>query len=87
MPIEVYVRRTAELISASTCCMACSGSVSLELLYHTKPTVVLYWITPIAYWVQSFFRRVKYITLVNLLTAKELFPVRQHAVQIDRCGC
>ncbi len=74
LPIEVYVRRTAELISASMCCMACSGSVSLELLYHTKPTVVLYWITPIAYWVQSFFRRVKYITLVNLLTAKDLFP-------------
>ena len=54
--------------------MACSGSVSLELLYHKKPTVVLYWISPLAYRVQQLFRRVKYITLVNLLTAKELFP-------------
>jgi lipid-A-disaccharide synthase len=75
LPIDVYVRKTPELIHAADCCMACSGSVSLELLYHKKPTVVLYWISPFAFWVQQFFRRVKYITLVNLLTAKELFPV------------
>ncbi|HEY2827237.1 MAG TPA: lipid-A-disaccharide synthase [Pirellulales bacterium] len=71
---EVYVRKTPELIHLAECCMACSGSVSLELLYHKKPTVVLYWISPIAFRVQKIFRRVKYITLVNLLTAKVLFP-------------
>jgi lipid-A-disaccharide synthase len=54
--------------------MAVSGSVSLELLYHTRPTVILYWISPIAFWAQNFFRKVKYITLVNLLTTDELFP-------------
>ncbi len=75
LPVDVYVRKTPELMHAAQCCMACSGSVSLELLYHKKPTVVLYWISPFAYWVQQFFRRVKYITLVNLLTAKELFPL------------
>jgi lipid-A-disaccharide synthase len=75
LPAEIYLRKTAELMQASDCCMACSGSVSLELLYHKKPTVVLYWISPFAFWVQQFFRRVKYITLVNLLTTKELFPV------------
>ncbi|HTQ38959.1 MAG TPA: lipid-A-disaccharide synthase [Pirellulales bacterium] len=74
LPAEVYVRKTPELMQLAECCMACSGSVSLELLYHKKPTVVLYWITPLAYRVQQMFRRVKYITLVNLLTAKELFP-------------
>ncbi|RIK73288.1 MAG: lipid-A-disaccharide synthase [Planctomycetota bacterium] len=74
MEIEVYTGRTAELIHAATCCMAVSGSVSLELLYHTKPTVVLYWISRLAYFVQTFFRRVKYITLVNLLSTDELFP-------------
>jgi lipid-A-disaccharide synthase len=71
---EVYIRKTPELIHLAECCMACSGSVSLELLYHKKPTVVLYWISPFGYRIQKFFRRVKYITLVNLLTAKELFP-------------
>ena len=56
------------------CCMACSGSVSLELLYHTKPTVILYWISPLGLCVQKRFRKVKYITLVNLLSTDELYP-------------
>jgi lipid-A-disaccharide synthase len=54
--------------------MAVSGSVSLELLYHTTPTVILYYISRTAYFVQAFFRKVRYITLVNLLTATDLFP-------------
>ena len=54
------------------CAMSVSGSVSLELLYHTTPTVILYWISRFAYFVQGFFRKVKYITLVNLLAADGL---------------
>lgn len=72
--IELFVHRTPELIEAATCCIAVSGSVSLELLYHAKPTVITYWVSPFAMWMQQFFRRVRYITLVNLLTARELFP-------------
>lgn len=74
LPVEVHVGRTAELIHLSHCCLAVSGSVSLELLYQAKPTVILYWIDRFAFFVQGFFRRVKYITLVNLLSADELFP-------------
>ncbi|HVT30001.1 MAG TPA: lipid-A-disaccharide synthase [Lacipirellulaceae bacterium] len=76
LPVSVHVGRTAEVIHAADCAMAVSGSVSLELLYHTKPTVILYYISPIAYFVQTFFRKVRYITLVNLLTATDLFPKR-----------
>ncbi|HPP53405.1 MAG TPA: hypothetical protein PK777_10670, partial [Thermoguttaceae bacterium] len=67
LPISVYVRRTPELIALADCCLACSGSVSLELLYRAKPTVIHYSISPLAYRVQEYFRKVKYITLVNLL--------------------
>jgi lipid-A-disaccharide synthase len=74
LPIEVHVGRTAEIIHAADCAMAVSGSVSLELLYHTTPTVILYYISRAAYFVQTFFRKVRYITLVNLLTATDLFP-------------
>ena len=52
---------------AANCCMACSGSVSLELLYHATPTVILYWVSRSAFFVQRLFRKVKYITLLNLL--------------------
>lgn len=74
LPVEVFLRRTPELIHLANCCLAVSGSVSLELLYQTKPTAILYWISPLAYAVQKRFRRVKYITLVNLLVGGELFP-------------
>jgi lipid-A-disaccharide synthase len=76
LPIEVHVRRTAEIIDAADCAMAVSGSVSLELLYHTTPTVILYHVTRFAFFVQRFLRKVRYITLVNLLTTNDLFPKR-----------
>jgi len=66
--VPVYVGRTPELMQAATCCLACSGSVSLELLYHLKPTVIGYRTSRPAYWFQYFARNVPYITLVNLLS-------------------
>ena len=62
----------AELMRLADCAMSVSGSVSLELLYHTTPTVILYWISRPAYIVQGFFRKVKYITLVNLLAGRRV---------------
>jgi lipid-A-disaccharide synthase len=76
LPVEVHVGRTGELIRAADCAMAVSGSVSLELLYHTTPSVILYYVSPLAYFLQRFFRKVRYITLVNLLTTDDLFPKR-----------
>lgn len=68
LPIDVFVDRTPELIHLSHCTMACSGSVSLELLYHTKPTVILYHVNRFPYWLATnFFMKVRFITLVNLL--------------------
>jgi lipid-A-disaccharide synthase len=70
---ELYIAKTPELIHAAKCCLACSGSVSLELLYHTKPTAILYQISRLGFVVQRFLRKVRYITLVNLLTAPDPF--------------
>ncbi len=67
LPISVYVGKTPELIRAADACLACSGSVSLELLYHLKPTIIHYKISRLAFFVQRFFRKVRFITLVNLL--------------------
>ena len=76
VPMEVHVGRTPELIHAAKCCLACSGSVSLELLFHTKPSAILYQISRLGYAVQWALRKVRYITLVNLLTAKDPFSDR-----------
>jgi len=70
---DVFVRKTPELMHLADCCLAVSGSVSLELLYHTVPTVIHYRISRFAYFVQSFFRHVRYVTLVNLLECDDIF--------------
>ena len=72
LPIEICLGKTPELMRLADCAMSVSGSVSLELLYHTTPTVILYWIERYAYFVQTLFRKVKYITLVNLLSTDGL---------------
>jgi lipid-A-disaccharide synthase len=73
LPVEVYAGKTPELMRLADCCMAVSGSVSMELLHHTKPTVILYRISPLAYLAQRLFRKVPFITLVNLLNAEDPF--------------
>ncbi len=80
LQVEVHVGRTPELIHASRCCLACSGSVSLELLYHTKPSAILYQISRVGYAVQWVFRKIRYITLVNLLTAEDPFADRSAGI-------
>jgi lipid-A-disaccharide synthase len=80
VPVEVHVGRTAELIHAADCCLACSGSVSLELLYHAKPSVILYQVSRFGYLIQSLFRKSRYITLVNLLTADDITTTRPAAI-------
>lgn len=87
LPLEVYSERTGELIRAATCCLSVSGSVSLELLYHACPAVILYRISRPAFWVQQRFRRVKYITLVNLLAAGDLYPDDLRLYEADRADC
>ncbi|MEN6497121.1 MAG: lipid-A-disaccharide synthase [Thermoguttaceae bacterium] len=86
---EIHVGKTPELIHLAECCMAVSGSVSLEILYQTKPTVILYRVSRLAYFVQGFFRKVRYITLVNLLAAEDPFsedltPYDPHQEDADR---
>ena len=73
MSIPVFVGRTTELIRAADCCLAVSGSVSLELLACNKPTVIYYRIGSFWLFMQRFFLRIRYITLVNLLGISKLW--------------
>ncbi len=86
VPLEIHVGRTPELIEAAECAMACSGSVSLELLYHVKPTVIYYQVSHAAYFVQGFFNKSRYITLANLLMHDELPPQGEEPFDPDAEG-
>jgi lipid-A-disaccharide synthase len=74
VPIETHVGRTPEIVELSRACMSVSGSVSLELLYRGKPSVMIYRIGRLDLVVGNFFKTCRYISLVNLLADKELFP-------------
>ncbi|RLS78377.1 MAG: lipid-A-disaccharide synthase [Planctomycetota bacterium] len=75
--IEIHAGRTRSLIGEATAAIACSGSVSLELMSARVPTVIVYRISGFAYIVQSFFRHARFITLVNLLAVRApVGPVR-----------
>ncbi|MGV3605335.1 MAG: lipid-A-disaccharide synthase [Planctomycetaceae bacterium] len=72
--VIIHQGRTPELIDAASVCLACSGSVSLELLYHACPSVMVYRVPWMMEQVLRQMVKVKYMTLVNLLTTKELHP-------------
>lgn len=74
LPIEVYTGRTPEIIELSDCCMAVSGSVSLEIMCRAKPTVIVYRMKPFSLWLARRLVKLPYFTLVNLLAQEELFP-------------
>ena len=74
VPVETFVGKTPEIIELSKTCISVSGSVSLELLYRNKPTVIVYrlsnW-TALLIWPLV---NIRFITLVNILAKKRLFP-------------
>jgi lipid-A-disaccharide synthase len=74
LPIEAHVGRTAEIIHLSRLTVAVSGSVGLELLYRGRPSVVVYRANPFLLFISQFLRKCRYISLVNLLADRELFP-------------
>ncbi len=69
---EVFAGRTQELMKIADACVACSGSVSLELLYHRLPTVIVYKISRLKMLLQPFVLKCRFITLPNLMTAADI---------------
>jgi lipid-A-disaccharide synthase len=74
LPAEAHVGRTAEIIRLAETCAAVSGSVGLELLYHGTPTVIVYRISRLWETFRRMVLNVPYISIVNLLADRELFP-------------
>ena len=87
LDIEVYTGKTPELMQAATCCMACSGSVSLELMYHGKPTVILYHMSKLMHRYARLMVNVRYITLVNLIASSKPFEPLKEAWRPDDPDC
>jgi lipid-A-disaccharide synthase len=74
LPLETYVGRTPEIIHLAEACIAVSGSVGLELLWHGTPAAVCYQVSSLDLWLAGKLKTAPFISLVNLLAEKELFP-------------
>jgi len=74
MPVDVHVGCTPEIISLSECCIAVSGSVSLEIMYRQTPAMIVYRLPRITLKIARRLVKVKWITLVNLLAKEAVFP-------------
>jgi lipid-A-disaccharide synthase len=72
LSFETFVGKTPELMKLAHCCVACSGSVSMELLHHRKPTVIVYKIKRLFMVAFAFLFQTQFITLVNLIAAKDI---------------
>ena len=73
LDVEIHLDKTGELIEACHCAMACSGSVSLELMYHEKPATILYKVNFLQQVTNRLLVRVRYMTLVNLIASERRF--------------
>ena len=76
LPIDIHVGRTREILAASDVALSVSGSVSLELLDYRLPSVIVYRLQRrfMEYVLMPLFLRAKYITLVNLMADRMIYP-------------
>lgn len=85
-PIQAYWNRTPELMRTADVCLACSGSVSLELMYHQLPTVIVYRISRLMNLFKNTFLRCRYITLVNLMASDSIERTERATYDPDKPG-
>lgn len=69
---EIFSGRTQELMELASVCVACSGSVSLELLHHRLPTIIVYRVGLGIFLLQLFALRCKFISLPNLMMTDDI---------------
>jgi lipid-A-disaccharide synthase len=74
LPAEVHAGRTPEVIHLAHSCIACSGSVGLELLYRSTPAAVTYRLSPLYALLKPLLMNCPHASLVNLLAGRELLP-------------
>jgi len=60
--------------AAADAALAASGTVSLELAMAKTPAVIAYKVSPISAWIAKKLVRLKYVSLVNILTDREVVP-------------
>ena len=74
LDIEVAKGPVDNVFQKSDVLVAASGTVTLEAALHGVPTVIVYKVSPLSYWLGKRLIKVNYIGITNLIVQKELQP-------------
>jgi len=74
VPYKIVIGKIHEVIKASSLCIASAGTVTLQIANYLKPMIVVYKISPFAYFIAKPFFATPYIALVNKLADKMIAP-------------
>ena len=74
VPITVIKEQTSEVLAVSDFALVKSGTAILQAAVVGTPMVLLYQISALEWWIASFFKRVKWIGLVNLVAGRSVVP-------------
>ena len=64
----------SQILSSSVFAVVKSGTVSLEICNANIPSVIIYKINMINYWIMKFLVKVKFVNIINIINNKEIIP-------------
>ena len=74
VPVTVVKEQTSEVLAVSDFGLVKSGTAILQAAVVGTPMVLLYQISSLEWWIASFFKRVKWIGLANLVAGRSVVP-------------
>lgn len=81
LPIQIYTKRTHEVMAAADVVVVASGTATLETMLHKKPMVIVYRLSAITYQLVKWLYKAPHFGLPNLLAKERLVPeLIQHEV-------
>jgi len=64
----------SKILSSSVFAVAKSGTVSLEICNVNVPSIIIYKVNTINYWIMKFLIKVKFANIINIINNKEVIP-------------
>ena len=64
----------SQILSSSVFAVAKSGTVSLEICNANIPSIIIYKVNVINYWIMKFLVNVKFVNIINIINNKEVIP-------------
>jgi lipid-A-disaccharide synthase len=73
-PVELVEGNVDTIFRRCMLVVAASGTVTLEAALHGIPTVIVYKVSPMTFWLAKLLARVEFIGLVNLIAGRQVVP-------------